>query len=353
MSEKKLMKGNEAIAEAAIRGGCRYFFGYPITPQNEIPEYMSWRIREVGGDFVQAESEVAAINMVYGAAGAGARAMTSSSSPGISLKQEGISYIACAELPCVIVNMVRSGPGLGGILASQCDYFQTVKGGGHGDYKLLTYAPSTVQEAVDILFYAFDKADEYRTPVCILGDGLLGQIMEPVTFPEMKEMPDPATKSWAVTGTHHGKDRTLASSIYIDPNLGEAQNNHLVEKFNRIAERETQCEEFMCDDAEIILTGYGSVARIIKSAIYMLREQGIKAGLVRPITLMPFPVKVYEKYAAKASVKRFLTVELSMGQFVEDVKLSVMGKKPVDLFTRCGGNIMTPEDVVEKVMEVK
>ena len=173
MSEKKLMKGNEAIAEAAIRGGCRYFFGYPITPQNEIPEYMSWRIREVGGDFVQAESEVAAINMVYGAAGAGARAMTSSSSPGISLKQEGISYIACAELPCVIVNMVRSGPGLGGILASQCDYFQTVNGGGHGDYKLLTYAPSTVQEAVDILYYAFDKADEYRTPVCILGDGLL------------------------------------------------------------------------------------------------------------------------------------------------------------------------------------
>ena len=288
-----------------------------------------------------------------GAAGAGARAMTSSSSPGISLKQEGISYIACAELPCVIVNMVRSGPGLGGILASQCDYFQTVKGGGHGDYKLLTYAPSTVQEAVDILYYAFDKADEYRTPVCILGDGLLGQIMEPVTFPEMKEMPDPSTKSWAVTGTHHGKDKTLASSIYIDPNLGEAQNNHLVEKFERIAQKETQCEEFMCDDAEIILTGYGSVGRIIKSAIYMLREKGIKAGLVRPITLMPFPTKVYEKYAAKASVKRFLTVELSMGQFVEDVKLSVMGKKPVDLFTRCGGNIMTPEDVVEKVMEVK
>ena len=350
---KQLMKGNEALAEAALRAGCRFYSGYPITPQTEILEYLAKRMDEVGGTFVQTESELAGINMLLGAAAAGARALTSSAGPGFSLNQEGISYLVAADLPAVIINVMRIGTGLGDIAQGQGDYWQMTRGGGHGDYKLLTYAPSTVQEAVDILYYAFDKADEYRTPVCILGDGLLGQIMEPVTFPEMKEMPDPSTKSWAVTGTHHGKDKTLASSIYIDPNLGEAQNNHLVEKFERIAQKETQCEEFMCDDAEIILTGYGSVGRIIKSAIYMLREKGIKAGLVRPITLMPFPTKVYEKYAAKASVKRFLTVELSMGQFVEDVKLSVMGKKPVDLFTRCGGNIMTPEDVVEKVMEVK
>ncbi|MBR5250476.1 MAG: 3-methyl-2-oxobutanoate dehydrogenase subunit VorB [Clostridia bacterium] len=352
MSEKKLMKGNEAVAEGAIRGGCRYFFGYPITPQNEIPEYMSWRMREIGGDFVQAESEVAAINMVYGAAGAGARAMTSSSSPGVSLKQEGISYLAMAELPCVIVNMTRSGPGLGGIQPSQGDYFQTVKGGGHGDYRLLTYAPSTVQEAVDLLYDAFDKSEEYGVPVFILGDGILGQIMEPVSFKPMKEMPDPETKKFATTGHHHGKDRRIVNSLYIEPEICEPRNLELQAKYKLLQEKETMCEEYLCDDAEIIITAFGSVGRIARTAIDDLRAQGVKVGMVRPITVFPFPTEVFKKYADKASVKAFLDVELNAGQMIEDVKLSVNGKKPVEFLGKLGGYVVSPEEICEKVMEV-
>ncbi|MDD6361555.1 MAG: 3-methyl-2-oxobutanoate dehydrogenase subunit VorB [Christensenellaceae bacterium] len=349
MSEKKLMKGNEAIAEAAIRGGCRFFAGYPITPQNEIPEYMSWRLFEVRGQFVQSESEVAAINMVYGAAGAGARAMTSSSSPGISLKQEGISYIAGAELPCVIINMVRGGPGLGGIQPAQSDYFQATKGGGHGDYHMLVYGPSSVQECVDILYNAFDKADEYRIPVMILGDGMLGQIMEAVTLPEMKDVSKLPEKKWAATGKNTGENRRIINSLYIEPDELESLNRKLYDRYALIAERETKYEEYLCDDAEIVLTAYGTVARIAKSAVNILRENGIKAGLLRPITLYPFPSEAFLKVASRPSVRRFVCSELSMGQMIEDVKLAVEGKKPVDFYGRTGGNVMTPEDIVEFV----
>ena len=344
---KELMKGNEAIAEAAIRGGCRAFFGYPITPQNEIPEYMSWRLFEVGGTYVQAESEVAAINMVYGAAGAGARAMTSSSSPGISLKQEGISYICGAKLPCVIVNMVRGGPGLGGIQPAQSDYFQATKGGGHGDYHLLVYGPASVQECVDIMYNAFDKADKYRVPVMILGDGMLGQIMEPVELPEFKDVAKLPRKEWATYGDAKGKDRKIVNSLLIEPDVLEARCHELFETYDEIARNETAYEEYMCDDAEIVLTAYGTVARIAKSAVNILREQGKKVGLLRPITLYPFPNEAFRKVAEKASVKEFVCAELSMGQMIEDVKLATGMLKPVKFYGRTGGNVMTPEDIVE------
>jgi 2-oxoglutarate ferredoxin oxidoreductase subunit alpha len=339
------MKGNEAIAEAAIRGGCRYFFGYPITPQNEIPEYMSRRLPEVGGAFIQAESEVSAINMVYGAAGAGGRTMTSSSSPGISLKQEGISYIAGAELPCVIVNMVRSGPGLGGILPSQGDYFQAVKGGGHGDYRMLVYGPASIQEAVDIVYKAFDKAEQYRIPVMILGDGVLGQMMEPVTLPEMLDTSAFPKKEWATDGTRAGKDRRVINSLYIESELLEGMNKKLAAVYERM-KAETASESYKTDDAELILTAFGTTARIAKSAVDILRENGIKAGLLRPVTLYPFPSEAYAALAAEERVKKFVTFELNMGQMVEDVRLSVNGKKPVEFYGRSGGNIISPDEMV-------
>lgn len=348
---KVLMKGNEAVAEAAVRGGCRAFFGYPITPQNEIPEYLSKRLPEVGGCFIQAESEVSAINMVYGAAGAGARAMTSSSSPGISLKQEGISYICGAELPCVIVNMVRGGPGLGGIQPAQSDYFQTVKGGGHGDYHMLVYAPSSVQEAVNIMYNAFDKADEYRMPVMMLGDGMIGQIMEAVELPEMK---DPATfpkKDWATDGTGKGESRRVINSLYIEPDVLEEVNHRLFSRYDMLKEKEVKCEEYLTDDAEIVIVAYGTVARIAKSAVNELRQKGIKAGLLRPITLYPYPEKALNDLAKKDCVKSFLTIELSMGQMIEDVRLAVNGLKPVEFYGRTGGNVMSPEDIVNVVLE--
>lgn len=348
---KKLMKGNEAIAEAAIRGGCRAFFGYPITPQNEIPEYMSWRLPEVGGAFIQSESEVSAINMVYGAAGSGARAMTSSSSPGISLKQEGISYICGAELPCVIVNMVRGGPGLGGIQPAQSDYFQAVKGGGHGDYKMLVYGPATVQEAVDIMYTAFDKADKYRLPVMILGDGMLGQIMEAVELPEMQDVSKLPKKEWATDGTGVGEKRRIINSLYIEPDELEEVNHRLFKRYEELKANETAFEKYLTDDAEIVLVAYGTVARISKSAVDMLREKGIKAGLLRPITLFPFPEKAIYDIASEQNVKKLLTVELSMGQMIEDVKLAVNGQKPVEFYGRTGGNVMSPEDIVKFIEE--
>ena len=301
---------------------------------------------EVGGQFVQSESEVAAINMVYGAGGAGARAMTSSSSPGISLKQEGISYIAGAEIPCVVINMVRAGPGLGGIQPCQGDYFQAVKGGGHGDYKMLVYGPNSVQECVDILYDAFDKADLYRVPVMILGDGMLGQIMEAVTLPEMKDVTKLPKKEWATTGDGVGKNRRIINSLYIEPDELEAINNRMYAKYAVMAEKETRYEEYLCEDAEIVLTAYGTVARIAKSAVNILREEGIKAGLLRPITLYPFPTAAFNKVASEENVKRFVCVELSMGQMIEDVKLATECKKPVDFYGRSGGNVMSPEDIV-------
>lgn len=346
---KKLMKGNEAIAEAAILGGCRAFFGYPITPQNEVPEYMSARMPEVGGVFVQAESEVAAINMVYGAAATGARALTSSSSPGISLKQEGISYICGAELPCVIINMVRGGPGLGGIQAAQSDYFQACKGGGHGDYHMIVYGPSTVQEAVDLMYNAFDKADKYRVPVMFLGDGMIGQIMEAVELPPMKDLASFPQKAWAASGTGTGESRKVINSLYIEPDVLEAKNHQLFSVYDEIAKNELLYETYKCDDAEIVLTAYGTVARIAKSAVNLLRAKGIKAGLFRPITLYPFPYDQIRAIAEEPSVRRFLALELSMGQMLEDVKLAVNGIKPVEFFGRVGGNVMSPEDIAEFV----
>ena len=337
---KHLMKGNEAIAEAAIKAGCRFFFGYPITPQNQIPEYMSKRMPEIGGCFLQAESEVAAINMVYGASGAGARVMTSSSSPGISLKQEGISYMACAELPAVIVNMVRGGPGLGSIQPAQSDYFQMTKGGGHGDYKLIVFAPDSVQEAVDLTYSAFDTADKYRTPVVILGDGMIGQMMEPVEMPEeIAELPE---KPWATTGCAKGERRIL-NSLYIEPDVMEKVNLRLQEKYNTIARNETRWEEYFMEDAEMVITAYGTTARIAKKSIKELRKAGVKAGLIRPITLWPFPAEAINKAAARA--KAFLTVEMSCGQMVEDVRLAVNGQAPVEFFGRTGGMIPSWKEI--------
>ncbi|MDR2047451.1 MAG: 3-methyl-2-oxobutanoate dehydrogenase subunit VorB [Clostridiales bacterium] len=350
MGERVLMKGNEAVAEAAVRGGCRYFFGYPITPQNEIPEYMSRRMPEVGGAFIQAESEVSAINMVYGAAGAGGRAMTSSSSPGISLKQEGISYIAAAELPCVIVNMVRSGPGLGGILPSQGDYFQAVKGGGHGDYRMLVYGPGSIQEAVDLVYGAFGKAEKYRIPVMILGDGILGQMMEPVTLPEMLDVGAIPKKEWATDGTKSGKDRRVVNSLYIEADVLEGLNRRFKAVYERLKD-ETACETYLMDDAEVALTAFGTTARIAKSAAEILRGKGVKAGLIRPITLYPFPSEVYAACAAKKEIKKFIALELNSGQMVEDVRLAVNGAKPVEFYGRSGGNVMSPEEMAREVMK--
>lgn len=340
--EKHLMKGAEAIAEAAVLAGCRQFFGYPITPQNQIPEYMSKRMPQVGGCFLQAESEVAAINMVYGAAGSGARVMTSSSSPGISLKQEGISYIACAELPCVIVNIVRGGPGLGGIQPAQSDYFQCTKGGGHGDYRLLVLAPASVQEAVDFTYMAFDLADKYRNPVLILGDGMIGQMMEPVVMPQAKtEFPE---KPWSATG-RSGSGRRIINSLYIDPAELEQVNLRLMHKYEQMAKAEARCEEYMTDDADIIIAAYGTTARIAKKSIKELRAKGIKAGLLRPITLWPFPSETFAKAAERA--KCILTVEMSCGQMVEDVRLAVNGRIPVEFFGRVGGMIPSWREIMD------
>ncbi len=350
-TEKKLMKGNEAIAEAAVIAGCRYFFGYPITPQNQIPEYMSKRMPEVGGCFLQAESELAAINMVYGAAGAGARVMTSSSSPGITLKQEGISYIACAELPCVIVNMVRSGPGLGGILPSQGDYFQATRGGGHGDYRTVVYAPSSVQEAADLVMEAFDVADQYRIPVLILGDGMIGQIMEPVEFKKTNKRQLPE-KDWAATGWDGiSRERAVINSLYIEACDMEKVLYKLTEKYNEIQKNETLFEEYKMDDADICLVAYGTTSRICKVAVNKARGLNIKAGLIRPVTLWPFPSDAISKAADTAKI--FLAVEMSAGQMVEDVRLAVNGKRKVDFYGTFGGVIPDYRDIVEKIKTLR
>ncbi len=352
---KELWKGNEAIAEAAIKAGCKHFFGYPITPQNEIPEYMSLRMPQVDGCFVQAESEVAAINMVYGAAGAGARVMTSSSSPGISLKMEGITYIAGSELPCLIVNIVRGGPGLGGIQPAQSDYFQATKGGGHGDYRLVVLAPSSVQEAVDLTQVSFDIADQYRNPVMIMADGMIGQMMEPVEFKEVEKRQLPA-KDWATDGgTKGNRGKNIINSLFIDPAECELHNQKLARKYAEIEKNEVRFETYNMEGAELVFVAYGTVARIVRNAINTLEKQGIKAGLIRPITLWPYPYAEIQKAAAQSSVKAFMSVEMSMGQMVEDVKLGVNGVKPVHFYGRTGGMIPTPADIVEaakKALEV-
>ncbi|HML02384.1 MAG TPA: 3-methyl-2-oxobutanoate dehydrogenase subunit VorB [Candidatus Bathyarchaeia archaeon] len=340
--EKLFMTGNEAIAEAAIQAGCRYYFGYPITPQNEIPEYMSRRLPEVGGTFLQAESEIAAIYMVFGAAGAGARAMTSSSSPGISLKQEGISYIAAAELPCVIANIMRGGPGLGGIQPSQSDYFQATKGGGHGDYHLLVLAPSTVQEAVSLTMDAFDLADKYRNPVMILGDGYIGQMMEPVVF-EKKPVSDLPEKEWALTGAR-GRPSNLIKTLDLNPVTLEQRNLKIYSKLQEMTKKEVRAEQHLTDDAEIIIAAYGTVARIAKTAIQVLRKEGVKVGLIRPITLYPFPYRAFEDITRR--VDKILVVEMSLGQMVEDVKLGVCGRAEVSFYGRVGGMVPSYEEII-------
>ena len=353
----QLMKGSEAIAEAAIRAGARYFFGYPITPQTEIPEYMSARMPEVGGCFLQAESEVAAINMIYGAAGTGARAITSSSSPGVSLKQEGISYCAGAQLPCVILNVMRGGPSLGNTQASQGDYFQGVKGGGNGDYHLLTYAPASVQEAIDIMMFAFDKAEQYRVPVLFLADGIIAQMMEPVEMPEMVDFKiDPEKKPWACTGWKPGDDpekRGVINSIYIDTESLSVHNARLQKVYREIEANEQQWEFYNVEDAEFIITAFGTVARIAKSAIDELRAEGINVGLVRPITVWPFPYDAVKAACTAPSVKAVLDVELNEGQMLQDVKLAINGATPIDFFGHLGSEMPTVDEVKAKIKSMK
>ncbi|MBE7020916.1 MAG: 3-methyl-2-oxobutanoate dehydrogenase subunit VorB [Ruminococcaceae bacterium] len=347
--EKVLMKGNEAIAEAAIRAGCRHFYGYPITPQTEVSAYMAKNMPKVGGLFMQAESEIAAINMVYGSASAGVRAMTSSSSPGISLKAEGISYIAGADLPCVILNIVRGGPGLGGIQPAQSDYFQATKGLAHGDFKLVVLAPSSIQECVDLTMEAFDIADQYRMPVMIMGDGMLGQMMEPVTFGsyEGRKLPE---KTWATNGTGLKRAHNVINSLYIDPDTLEKTVLDRDKMYQKIKETEVKYETENIEDADIIMVAYGTIGRIVKNAMKKAREEGIKVGLIRPVTLWPFPEKVINEAADKA--KAFISVEMSTGQMVEDVKLAVNGKAKVDFYGRTGGVIPSPDEILAKIKEV-
>ena len=345
MSEKVLMKGNEAIAEAAIKAGCRHYFGYPITPQTEIAAYMAKRMPKIGGTFLQAESEIAAINMVYGAASAGRRAMTSSSSPGISLKGEGISYLAGCDLPALVVNVERGGPGLGGIQPSQSDYFQATRGGGHGDYHLIVIAPASVQEMAELTVKAFDLADKYRMTSMILSDGTIGQMMEPVSMDfEIKEAPE---KPWATTGTKMKREHNIVNSLTLVPDVLEQQNIERYKKYALVEENEQMAEEYMTDDADIVLVAFGIASRVSRNAVNEVRKMGIKAGMIRPITLWPFPTKTFAKVAPP--VKQFISVELNMGQMIEDVRLATQCKVPVSLCSRVGGMIPSPEEVVEAI----
>ncbi|TCS84060.1 3-methyl-2-oxobutanoate dehydrogenase subunit VorB [Tepidibacillus fermentans] len=346
---KVLMKGNEVIAEAAVHANCKYFFGYPITPQSELVAYMAKRLPEVGGLFLQAESEIAAINMVYGASSAGVRVMTSSSSPGVSLKQEGISYLVGSELPAVIVNVMRGGPGLGSIQPAQSDYFQATKGGGHGDYHIPVLAPASLQEIVDLMHDAFDIADRYRTPVILMADGMLGQMMEPVEFKEKQHVELPE-KDWATTGTRGDGGPKIVNSLRLDPKELEEHNRHLQKKYEKIKEKEVRYEMYLAEDADYIVVAYGTVARIVKNAIHKARKEGIKVGLIRPISLWPYPQKPFDETREK--VKAYLTVEMSAGQMVEDVRLAVNGKSPVHFYGRTGGMVPSHEEIYAKIMEM-
>jgi 2-oxoglutarate ferredoxin oxidoreductase subunit alpha len=349
---KKLMKGAEAIGEAAIQAGCRLFFGYPITPQNEIPEYMSVRLPQVGGTFVQAESEVAASNMLYGASGSGERVMTSSSSPGISLMAEGISYLAGSELPVVIVSIMRAGPGLGGILPSQSDYLQATKGMAHGDFRLLVLAPWSVQEAADLVQDAFDLADYYRNPVIVLGDGLIGQMMEPVEFKEGRQpIKKLEPKTWAATGHTGERPRAIINSLYLDPEELERHNLRLKEKYDRMVRDEVRYSSYgLEEDYDVLIVGYGTVARVCYTAIEELAEQGIHVGMVRPISLFPYPYDAVREAARRA--KAVLVVELSTGQMIEDVRLAVGSERPIHFYSRVGGMLVSPEEVIERTTAI-
>ena len=344
MDDVRLMKGNEALAEAGIRAGCKAYFGYPITPQSEILEYLTVEARQRGMIVLQAESEVAAINMVYGAAGAGARVMTTSSSPGISLMQEGLSYIAAAELPCLVVNVNRGGPGLGTIQPSQGDYFQAVKGGGHGDYHLIVLAPSSVQEMADFVYDAFDLAEKYRNPAMILADGALGQMMEKVEFRKYDPAEHVSPKPWATTGKPASRERNVITSLHIQPEKMEEINLHLQDKYRAMREQEVRFEDLDTDDADVVIVAYGLVARIAHRAAQIARDEGIKVGVLRPITLYPFPTLPIRAIAER--VNGMLVVEMNAGQMVEDVRLAVEGRTPVAFYGRMGGVIPSPEEVV-------
>lgn len=348
MAEKVLMKGNEAIAEAAIKAGCRHYFGYPITPQTEIAAYMAKRMPKIGGTFLQAESEIAAINMVYGVSSAGKRVMTSSSSPGIALKSEGLSYLAGADLPALVVNVQRGGPGLGGIQPSQSDYFQATKAGGHGDFRMIVLAPASVQEMADLTMTGFDLADKYRMTSMILADGTMGQMMEPVEISDDKEIKQ-YEKPWAVTGTKNAREHNIINSLYLKPDELEKGNFARYEKYKQVEENEARYEEFMMDDAEICVVAFGISARVSQNAVTEARKRGIKVGMIRPITLWPFPKKPLKEAAEK--VKKFISVEMSMGQMIEDIELAVRCKKPVELCNRVGGMIPSPEEVLAKIIE--
>ena len=340
---KELWKGNEAIAEAAIRAGCTAYFGYPITPQSEIPEYMSLHMPQSGGVFLQTESEVSTINMLYGAGGAGVRVMTTTSSPGFALMQEGMGYLAGAQVPCVICNCMRGGPGLGTIQPAQGDYFQATRGGGNGDYETVVMAPSNMQEAVDMVQEAFDIADQYRNPCLLLIDGLIGQMMEPIEWHEIKHR-DLPPKDWATTGRHGRDHHNIINSLYIDP-------VELQKKFQIMKENECRWEERDCDDAEVVLVAYGTPARISLSAMELMREHGIKAGLFRPKTVWPYPYDALRKIADQDSVKKFLVVEMSEGQMIQDVQLAVQDRKPIEFLGHAGGVMPTVEEIAEKAME--
>ena len=346
---KILMKGNEAFGRAAIQAGCHYFFGYPITPQSELPEYLSRELPKVGGAFVQAESEVAAINMVYGAGGSGTRVMTSSSSPGVALKQEGIAYCAGAEVPCVVLNIMRGGPGLGTIQPSQSDYYMATKGGGNGDYRTPVFAPASVQEAVDMIIEAFDVADLYRTPVMVLADGMIGQMMEPVDFDKERKTREIPQKTWATTGTKGQRKPNVINSLYLQSEELEQHNLKLEKKYKAIEENEVQYEMYHTEDAELVFVAYGTVSRIVKTTVDQLREEGYKVGLIRPKTLWPFPKEAFKQIP---NAKNLLVVEMSLGQMIDDVKLASECKLPVDFYGRSGGMIPSPAAIGQKAKEI-
>ena len=345
MAERILMKGNEAIAEAAIRAGCRHYFGYPITPQTEIAAYMAKKMPKIGGVFLQAESEIASINMVYGASAAGMRVMTSSSSPGISLKSEGLSYIAGSDVPALVVNVQRGGPGLGGIQPSQSDYFQATKGGGHGDYRMIVLAPASVQEMASLTIKGFDLADKYNMTAMILADGTIGQMMEPITFEDAE--PTVYEKPWALTGTDCKRKHNIVNSLYLKPEELEKKNFERYEKYKVVEENEAMWEEYMMEDAEYCVVAFGIASRVAKNAVAEARKEGIRVGLIRPITLWPFPTAPIAAVADK--VKAFISVELSMGQMIEDVRLASQCKKPVLLCNRAGGMIPGPDEVLATI----
>lgn len=348
MSKKVLMKGNEAIAEAAIKAGCRHYFGYPITPQTEVAAYMSKRMPKIGGTFLQAESEIAAINMVIGVSSTGKRVMTSSSSPGVSLKSEGISYLAGCDLPALVINVQRGGPGLGGIQPSQSDYFQAVKGGSHGDFHNIVLAPASVQEMASLTIKAFELADKYRMVAMLLADGTLGQMMEPVEIEDVDA--DAFEKPWATTGTEGKRKTNIVNSLFLKPDELEAKNFERFEKYKAVEENEVMYEEYLMDDAEICVVGFGIASRVAKNAINAAREQGIKVGMIRPITLWPFPKAPL--LAAADKCKGFISVEMNMGQMIEDIELAIRCKKPVYLCNRTGGMIPSTEQVLNKIIEV-